>query len=96
MPKGEQPSESEFYHLDRSADESPLKQAWLEAFYRVLDTRDGRELTKFTSNNSGPEGLAAIQEYLSTNRDKLSPEAVFFLQTTIELRKERTKRGGES
>src|SRR3989338_3232527 len=92
MPKGEQSFESEFSHLDRNVNYSPLYQAWQEAFDRVVDLPGGRELTMLTNNNPGAQGLVFIQGYLAEKKNKLSPEAIFFLETTIELRKERMQK----
>jgi hypothetical protein len=82
---------SEFAHMERDRETSPMEQAWSEAYDRVAELPGGEEVIKLTRDNSD---IASIQQYLDSNRQHISPEAIFFLETTIALRNERGEKGG--
>ncbi len=57
-----------------------MQAAWDEAYHRAPDWK----LIQFTSETRATD---VVQQYLTEHQATLGPEDVFFLQTTIELRK---------
>ncbi len=66
------------------AEMSLVRKAVIEAMDRLRDVEDPNELIPFTAD----KGSADLLKYLEDNKANLLPEELFYLQTTIELRKE--------
>ncbi|KND46698.1 MAG: hypothetical protein AB201_02550 [Parcubacteria bacterium C7867-006] len=66
---------------------STEQQAVMEAIERLYAIEDPNNLLAYTAGKTGEE----ISQYLEENREKFIPEEIFFLETTIGLRKQQGK-----
>ena len=60
------------------------QQAVMEAMERLSSIEDPNNLLAYTASKTGEE----ISQYLDENKEKFVPEEIFYLETTIALRKQ--------
>ncbi len=68
--------------IPKSGD-SVEQQVVMEAMERLSSIEDPNNLLAYTAGKTSVE----ISDYLNENKEKLIPEEIFFLETTIALRK---------